>query len=191
MKIITRLEIHFYQQDEVAVFFENNALGEDESFAELLTYALFTARTLVNLNNNPQGIGLIAVLEKIFQDPDEFFRSELGSMPKIVDYRSNEGRKSLIVTTDYDKNTNRVKFWLKTKGFGLLGRGLNYYSPIAVTTLFRYLINRRKEDREFLVSMVSISSTLGTLMYGGNLKMTEQHNVALKIAQSCMEKLPK
>jgi len=181
MKISTRLEIHFCQQDEAAVFLENTAFGENEILSEALTYSLLTARTLTNLNNNESGTGLILVLEKIFQNPDEFFSSELGGMPKIVLYKGNAGRKIIIADMDYDEDINKLRYVVHYKGFGFLGRGVDYYSPISVTTLFRFLIERRKEDRNYLGLLVSIGSTLGNLMYSGNLTISNHHNLALKM----------
>ena len=181
--ISTRLELHFYQQDEAAVFFENTGHGNEELLGEYLTYGLFVARTLTNLGNSESGGGLILVLEKMFQNPDEFLSSELGQMPKLVDYKGHGGRKIITSTMDYDESTSRVKYDVKYKGFGLLGRGTNYYAPISVTSLFRYLINKRNGDRGYLGDLVSLGSTLGTMMWSGNLPLLKHHDMATLVVK--------
>ena len=143
MKIATDAEIHFYEQDTASVFLESFTYGDIEKAEEIALLVWFSLRMIGNLGTKNDvtfdlGMSLLDIPRYI---------EELASLDstggfEIIRYPGNNGRK--YFTSKLRIDDEKVKFDFNAKGFGFLGKGLNYYGPISGITLIRYLVKLRR-----------------------------------------------
>ena len=106
-------------------------------------------------------------------------------MEKLVDYKSNPGRKRFIAGLRCTNENFNFKF--KPKGFGLLARGIGYYAPNSVIILLRYLVEKRIDDENFISNLSQAAKKCGEAYLTGDLSPRTQHQIALMIAFSVSE----
>ena len=96
----------------------------------------------------------------------------------IIRYPGNKGRK--YFTSTLRINDEKVKFDFKAKGFGFFGKGLNYYGPISIITLIRYLAKRRSNDEVYLNCLARSVSRCGYLRKKNQITLTNQNQLTLE-----------
>jgi len=156
------LEIHFHQQNEVSIFLENTTSGEDEIKSDLFLLSFFIARKLANLEqDNSIGQSLAFVLENIEEQLDKIFDPNKFDDVLLVPYKGVRGRKRFLahmVVSD-----ERVNFRLKPKGFGILGKGLGYYSPVSAIMLIKYMGNKYRNNIKAKNGIIALCKYSGQL----------------------------
>jgi hypothetical protein len=184
MNIKMRLEIDYHQQDQASLFLESSNSNQEELFGEILLFCCFTLRVLVNLGQSQVASSLATLLLRIEKNLSNINEFDGPDWPEIVEYKGTSGRKQFIANLKYSDNS--FNFNLDTKGFGLLGRGIDYYAPNSVFLLLKYLAKRRFEDKNYITNLAQAAIQCGQVFYSGRLTVINQSQVALYIAGSVM-----
>jgi len=142
-------EIHYYSQDELAVKFVADAENEEaQKFGKLLAFSCHTLRQMVCLGYDRVSDSLAAVLREMRHKTvwTMGLANEFGKA-RVVPYRGSPGKKNFTANLSFSgDNASRVSFILDTQGFGILGRGLGYYSPTSVVGLLIYMAREHQTD---------------------------------------------
>ena len=180
-----RVEIWFPRQEQVSVFLETaqpNAAG-GRSVAGVL-FTLFASRTLANLGSSPGGGALAMFLSGISHDGSR------GHTPRVL-LRDNDvdlipagpgrGRKGFVSSFDPDK----AKFFAyKPHGFGLLGRGADFYGPMAVFAFLAYLFDENGASDAEKGKVEKAAYLVGRSAADGLINVVNQHEVAASAARA-------
>jgi hypothetical protein len=171
MAITASMEIHFYEQDELAVFFESNAPSELEKLAEIGLFTMFAIRIMSNLGVHEITDGLGSFLIEAETFAPRFLDVLRDRGFRLVRYPGHAGRKQFLGSVTMEKI---VRFDHKMKGFGWLGRGLGYYAPIAVMALLRFLVERHENDLEFHQRLAKAAWACGRFQLERRIGLTNQ-----------------
>ena len=183
MNIKSTLEIHFHQQDEGSVFLENTASGEDEKFGEILLLCLYITRTFSNFgNDNHDGKMLALFLHETGEDIEKFKKEISNAEAKLIEYNGHKGRKYFTANLTYSEDS--LKYWQNAKGFGIFAKGIGYYAPNSIIILLRYLMKKRSNDNNFIEKLQTTCMMCSSTYNEGNIKLTNQHQVAFFIASA-------
>lgn len=173
------LEIWFPQQTEVSVSLESSITDpEEEQASEVSLFALYAARQIVNLRHD--GYALATVLAATdAADPLRQAEQRVGelrfSSPRLLD-----GRKGFTVEF---RPGARVFFKFNAHGFGLLGKGIGYYSPTSTIALLHWLLNRRKDSAAYLRALATAAEKIGRAGDHGLVSVTSQAVTAMQVAR--------
>jgi len=176
------LEIHFYQQDEAAIFLESNVIGDEEEFAEVLLFCLYTQKLMINLGRHPVCDSLSELLAQIPDDFSQITQLAAAKKVRLVDYRGSSGRKRFLASLHYADN--RLNLNLKAKGFGILARGMGYYAPTSVILLFQYLVKRRQTTPFFVSWLTRAARQCANAYIRGKFGLGSSYGVSLMITMS-------
>ena len=171
------LEIHFHQPNEVSILLKNNTLGEEEIISDLFLLSFYAVRHIANCFSTNRVLGEIlghALLH--IEDNDE----EIFSQQSSYDISKNpywkmlqEGMLGIIFLppgslqggkrfiADMRISGDKVNFKLKPVGFGVLGYGLNWYSPISVLTFIKYLGNKYSDNTKASAGLLAVCRYCG------------------------------
>lgn len=179
------LEIDFYRQEEASVFLESNIPAEQEQYSQVLLFCNYACRNMYNLGE--AGYSLAMALSGVGKGKDflkEIINYDSPDAPRLVDKKGENGTKRFLATMTYYGSERIANFQLKTKGFGLLARGVGYYSPNSVILLLRYLGNKHIKDEGFLEKL-SEASRLCSGAYE-DLSPTTEGKITTLIANEVM-----
>ncbi len=179
MRIASDAEIYFYEQETISIFFESFASGDHEKLGEIALSVLYTLRMISNLGaNNEVTYDLGMMLLKIPSDIEKIASGNELTDFQLIQYPGHKGRKYFTAMVRMDDKG--VNFDFKAKGFGLFGKGLNYYGPISVFALIRYLATKRADDEEYLNSLARSISRCGYLRKNDKITLTNQTQLAIE-----------
>jgi len=181
MEIAFNLEIHFHSPKEGSVFLEGNCAGDMEKFGEILLFNCYFLRQIVNFGNDQLIVNsILSVFMDFILDLPSITEHSNPDLPKLIMYKGTAGRKRFLAKLRY--KDNQMKFNFKTKGFGLLARGIGYYSPSSIYLLLKHLVSRRIDDEDYIYNLSdSIKKCIGTVI-NQQLNIMNQHTIALIIA---------
>ncbi|MGB3220139.1 MAG: hypothetical protein WBD79_22315 [Anaerolineae bacterium] len=182
------IRIDFYSKEEVSVQmdFTGRYPFPANDTGELFVFSCFTLRQFANLGQHDVAMVLAALLTKFgvktttqlaegsFEFPDplalrllmgfsgvrigvdyRILRKQIMPiLPRLVDFRG-EGKKSFIVTMP--------PFQLRTRGFGVFGRDLNYFAFHSVIALYGYLAKKHIGDEDFVGQLLKTGKCCGQL----------------------------
>jgi hypothetical protein len=177
------LEIHFHEQEKASVFLESNVSAPSGNFGEVYLFTLFALRQLATLGET-ESVALAGSLLDIGPIIKELASGHELSGVKVVPYPGYQGRKILLARFTL-RNENQ-SFYFNTKGFGLLSRGIGYYSPTGVLVLLRYLAMRHSSEEAYLAKLAQAAQLCGALYSQRQLTVTNQSQVALLIVGSLL-----
>jgi hypothetical protein len=170
------LEVWFPQQDEVSIFLESSISdSEQEPFHEIALFALFASRQIANLG----GIG--ASLAYVLQTTDTLaplrqVEERLDDV-RVVSPVSRGGRKGFTAEYRPDK---RAFFKMHASGFGILGRGVDYYAPTSTLALLYWLLKRRADDPIYQRALAAAAENVGIAGTQGMIGVRSSAPVALQ-----------
>ena len=180
MRTTNRLEIHFHQQDEASVYLENTESGDEEKHTEILLFCLYALRQLANLGSDQTAYSLANVLLMTEAVITELAAGHESGDVRLIKYAGTPGRKRFLASLKTDGIG--VQFVCNGKGFGLLSRGVGYYSPTSVVVLLRYLAMKRADDGEYLATVARAAAMCGDAHLSGQLTMGNQLQIATMIS---------
>ncbi len=179
------LRIDFYQQDEASLFLESNTPGDLQKYYEVLLFVGFALRQLKNLGRIQVALATANLLTIIGDEIKQLVEYSGPDFPTIVDYRGNPGRKRFLVVLDVENE--KVGMSVYPKGFGILGRGINYYVPNTVLLLIRFLVNRNI-DNELALKRLSLAAKMcGNLVIEKKLSTFDYMSYARAITEEVMK----
>lgn len=182
-QIAINAEVNFHEQEVASIFHETNVAGRDEQFAELCFAGAFAIRMMSNMGVNETTDMLGQQLQMIAQLIVEAPQDLLESKPKLILYPGTPGRKRFIGNLRLGPQGMQMDF--KAKGFGLLARGVGYYGSVAVHSVFRYFVNRRVDDAEFLTAIAETAAACGQLQLGQKIQITNHAQLQMMLIGSC------
>lgn len=147
MHVRMELNIDFYQLDEASLFLETNASSDLQFFTEIF-FSSFALRQLKNLGWIDVSLATARLLSMVEDDIEQLIQYSGPDHPKIVPYSGKPGRKRFKVILD--ARDSEVGLKVLPKGFGILGRGINYYAPHTVVLLLRFLGEKYLDDKDSL-----------------------------------------
>lgn len=178
-----RVLVHFHAQDRASVSLTSTAVGEEAKFVEILLFACFALRHIANLERS-QGPDLVAdLLTTVDDDAMQQMASDEADIfgdVQLVSHTAQSGGKSFEATLRFSDGS--LDFRLKPRGFGLMARGVGFYSPHSVGLLVMYLAKRRKHDAAFLNGLGRAASMCGRRHQTGGLTLANHVELALRIA---------
>ena len=180
MSYRTAVLINFYSADEVSVLFRTDAPRDQEASTELILFASFTLRQLHNLGRNQASSSLGSLLSTKMAALDSASAVSAYCNAAINPDRSDAGEKQFA--GNLESGDGRALFQMHTKGFGFLGRGVNYYARESVLALLNFLSNRRSNDRDYLHQLFFVASKCGKLHLAEKISSLNQSQLALALA---------
>ncbi|MCX6391363.1 MAG: hypothetical protein NTX95_02525 [Actinobacteria bacterium] len=172
------MEIWFPSQQEVTVFLGSSFVDRDErDVAYLSLFSYFAARTSANLGGSPAKRMLGAHLMNISSQGEPAARFPLAENDvALCPPTTRGGRKGFTSTLKPDK---RKFFTYKLHGFGMLGKGSEFYAPMAVFAFAAHLFDRHGEDQTFTTALRQVASGVGSATVTDQLGIINQHDVAM------------
>ena len=176
-------EINFHEQEVASIFHETNVAGRDEQFAELCFAGAFAIRMMSNMGVNETtdmiGQQLQWIAHLITDTPDDLLEPK----PELIRYPGHPGRRRFI--GNLRLSPHRMQMDFKAKGFGLLARGMGYYGPVAVHSVFRYFASRRVDDTEYVTAMASTTAACGQLQLERQIQLSNHAQLQMMLIGSC------
>jgi hypothetical protein len=169
------VEIAFYGQEEVSVFLESTFSGEEQERCESLLFALYAARQVANFGRaDAVGASLGTALAAVdADDPTNWVATALEEV-RVVASSGARGRKGFNVTF----RPEPLYFKVNPYGFGMLGRGVPYYSLPSTLVLLSYLLNRNVENPDQQQRLANTANNVGLATLNGSVSVTSQVQVA-------------
>ena len=197
-------------QESASVVVRPEPEDPEDLFGEILLFSCFALRQLVNFGPEDEvssHLGMVLVrahevlaglsrpepladllaemhgtdllLERMFGD---LAAAEFGA-PTLIDHPGHPGRRSFRAQLRY---SGTVRFTCRPEGFGLIrfGTDIVYYAPTAVTVLLRYLADKRKDDRRYLLRLGSTALACASLFSDGKVLVANQLKTAVVIAST-------
>lgn len=184
-QIAVNSELNFHEQEVLSIFHETNVSGRDEQFAELVFAGAFAIRSMSNLGVHHLTDALARQLQLLAELINEYPNEILSPKPRIVEYPGHAGRKRFIANLRL--NTTQMKLDYAAKGFGFFARGLGYYVPAAVSSLFRYFASRRIEEASYLTATAKVAAACGELQLQRQIKVTNHGQLLMILMGTCMK----
>jgi hypothetical protein len=169
-----RFEIWFTSPEELSIFIEIAATGEAREVAEVALFAAFAARQVANLPRDPGTRSLcMALAELPHPETAEEIPEQVGET-RIVPPSPAQGRKGFVGSFKTRNGLPLIN--LKPKGFGLMGRGVGFYSPTATIALLFYLLRRQSDEGRFV--LVETARIIGKFGLMGRIGVRSQADAA-------------
>jgi hypothetical protein len=180
VRYAANLGIHFYTENDVAITLDATSDAVDERTFEVLLFALYALRQLVNLGPSwPDGsladflMELPGCLVGIASDTSD-------DIPQLVEYKGSPAPRRFMSRLQYDDTICR--FNMNPRGFGFLARGVGYYAPTSVAQLLIYLALRRGCDPRYVAALETAARLSGEALRTRQVNMRNQVPTALSIA---------
>lgn len=185
----TSLELHFYDQDRIAVCLECFALSEPNTkVAEVLTYANLALRHISNFGQGPIAESIAIALINAGDAIEEIERfGKVQGFPGPVDYSGNPARKRFICSMLLSEAKDKLDFTIKLKGFGMFDKSLNYYAPVSLMVLLRKLCAKRANDRPYLLRLGIIAAQCGVEYQAGSVRIADHHQLAYGLTKTIFD----
>lgn len=171
--------VHFYEESKASILLSVNAAGTARNFCEVQFFAFYLARQLATLGN-PED----AMLAQILADISVAQLRQIGRDIEIVSYPGHEAKKQLFANCAIRADTS--SFYFDTKGFGLLGRGIGYYSPASVFVFLRTLVEKHADEESYLIKLRDVCRLGGIFHLTGQLTIANQSERAFQMGGSLL-----
>lgn len=117
-------------------------------------------------------------------DNEQLAREICPNIAQVREYSGVSGRKKFIASLSLSGD-KKLKFNLKPVGFGLLGRGINYYAPMSVILTFKYLQSLWDGDEEqsskFRSNLILVADKCANTFLQGNVSSYSQSSLPIEI----------
>jgi len=211
MKDGIHLQVEFYSKDEAAIHIESRTSANELLFSEVLLFCSFALRQLHNLGRkHPVTHSLATVLAStqdartpltLFVGPPDFsFRHSIFSLKdeppdplknhvsvdeiKLVPFKERLGEKRFVAALGF--RSKRALLRVHPKGFGRLGRGLNYYAPLSVGLLLRHLAFLDSRGPDYVRALALAARLCGEGFLVGKVTVASQPVLAFEIAECAL-----
>lgn len=178
------LEVWFPQPNEVTVFLESSiADPDDERLYETMLFALFAVRHIANGRGSFTYASLAEALFSLDEhEPLPGIAEALKEVGATVGSPTVAGgRKGFTCTLRPEK---RGFFKLHPHGFGMLGKGVDYYAPTSTLALLSWLLSRRVEDDRYQLALGMAAKMIGAAGVSGQVSVTSQAQIAMQASSA-------
>lgn len=176
----SKLEIHFYQQEEVYVFLETNTGDEiAQQFAELLLLASYVIRQVSNVGPGDTSTSIGFALGQLARSNDPLSAS-MADFPEVelVPFSGGPGRKRFLCEFWY--SPEKLDFTLDAKGFGIMASGIGYYVPVSIIALIKFLARKRQGDIAFAQNVRTCISACSTMILAHKISLAN-HSALVRV----------
>jgi len=175
--------IDFYDQTEVAVMTENTASSEEELKTELALYCWFALRSL-SLVRGEYRDALAQLLNSfgLTKNPNEILAASELNLVKPNSTKGIKGFTIQISLLDQGFTTKNTPY-----GFGFLGKGTNYYAPMAVIALGCYLLKKHAKDTHFVKELQFSSEKIAEWSKQQSLNVKAEQGLTMAILKDFEE----
>jgi len=150
------------------------------SIEELAVYVPFVGALGVDISRLFSfAPALHGALSALGGDVDRLVRELQPNLAHLVDYRG-VGEKQFIAHLTWENE--RALLQLKPKGFGIFGRGTNYYVPMSVILLLRYLFDANQGSAGYLAKLTRAANLCAGVYLQGKVSSTSLLTVPAAIA---------
>ncbi|MBC7341791.1 MAG: hypothetical protein H5U02_04995 [Clostridia bacterium] len=102
---------------------------------------------------------------------------------ELCEYPGHPGRVRFLASLDNKRNC--LRFTCKPKGIGFLRSGdIAYYAPTAAIAFLRYLTEKQKTNRGYLLKLAAAVTTSSLLFLKGRLRVQNQLETSMMVASS-------
>jgi hypothetical protein len=130
-------------------------------------------------------LGLYRATSKLTNE--QFAQQICPIVPQVNNHRSGEGQKQFIINMEL-RDKRVLNFDLQPKGFGMFGKGVNYYAPMSVILTFKYLYSLHDdwepENSRFRKMLIKCANLCGTAFLQGKITTVSQVTLPLEIVNS-------
>jgi hypothetical protein len=167
------VSINFYSTEETGIHLMTHGTTKREELeAELACLSLFTCRNLTNLGQRSPAADLLAnALASFDVDGLAAWAVTKGQENWLVPFRGPAKQRFEV-----NLNMDPIMFEVNIRGFGRLGRRLDLFAFVSVTSLIQYLC--RVRGPEVYRAFVTTLSQIGISHQSGALRLTNQHDIA-------------
>ncbi len=175
------LEVWFQQQDQVTIFLESSiADSDEEQFYETALFTLFASRQMANGRGDWASQSLAEALFSLDErNPLVDVESRLEGEVMVGSPSTRGGRKGFTAEFRPEK---RAFFKLHLHGFGMLGKGVDYYAPTSTLALLCWLLRRRSDDPAYQRAMGTAAKAVGAAGTAGMITVMSQAEIAMQAA---------
>lgn len=117
-------------------------------------------------------------------DNEQVARQIFPKVAQVKEYYGVDGQKQFIARMEL-RNKNNFIFLLKTKGFGIFGKGVNYYAPMSVILAFKYLYalhdDQEPENIHFRNMLLEAAHLIGNAFLQGKVTILSLVSLPLEI----------
>lgn len=174
-----KLNIHFYNRNEVAFEIENNMPnGDPELLAEIHSFCLLAMRQLNSLNDSDTTDIVGAALAKAYLSINayiEMFYNDR-AMPRIINYPGHPGRKLFLTDLTYIDDVPRYS--ISPKGFGLLCFGMNFYASASIVCALAFLAQQRIDNPFYMKGIANIAQSVMLAYHRSQVNMQNHMELA-------------
>ncbi len=186
MNLTVEVDVGFHTSTRASVRLTNTAMEEDARFGEILLFTLFAIRQMVNDRGLP-GQFTAHMLSQTSESLDETLDSHGWGRVELIEFPGHPAPKGFAAALTLRDDIAHLN--MEPRGFGVLGKGIAYYSPHAVQLLLLHLIHAHQDDESFLGQLAACADNAGTMFKVGQLSVQNQLEAGYYIAQSiCLEK---
>lgn len=153
--------------------------------ADIPYYVPFIAALGINVSKL---VGLIPPLG-IYSAVNKLSTEQIASQicPTVAQVREHngiDGQKQFVADMEL-RDKRVISFGLQSKGFGILGKGVNYYAPMSVILTFKYLYSLHDdwepENSRFRKMLIKAANLCGKAFLQGKITSVSQVTLPLEI----------
>lgn len=154
---------------------------------EMISYIPFLAALGVDLSQIVKNIPAFAMLRaSAGYDNEEIARTLWPNIAHVVSYRGAPGGKRF--TANFEWKEEMVFLELDQKGFGLFGKGINYYAPMSVSLFLKYLTDKHEKDWKYVMRFERAAQICGQTFLDGKVTSFNQMDLPILIEQQTLQK---
>ncbi len=101
---------------------------------------------------------------------------------RIVDRRISDGSHQFL--SDFKIEGDKAFLYLKPKGFGILGKAVNWYASTSIMVFYKYLLKEQSDDWEFQNSLARSANKCGEAFINGKVNSVSLITLPVSIARS-------
>lgn len=159
---------------------------DERKLAEILLFTLFSIRHMVNDKGIP-GRFTAHMLAQTSESMSGTMESYGWGKCQLVQHPGATAEKGFHSYSTLNSESCHLN--MTHRGFGVLGKGLAYFSPHAVQLLLMHLIHARSTDHEYLHSLSACADNAGAMFTVGQLSASNQLDMGYFIFKTiCLDK---
>jgi len=171
--------MHFYEENKASILLNVNSTGVTRNFCEVQFFAFYLMRQLATLGNPEDDM-----LAQMLADISVSQMSQIARDIEVVSYPGYEAKKQLFANCAVRPETS--SFYFDTKGFGLLSRGIGYYSPASVFVFLQTLAQQHADEESYLIKLRDACRLGGVFHLTRQLTIANQSERAFQIGGSLL-----
>jgi hypothetical protein len=153
---------------------------------EMILYIPFVAALGVDLSEVVKMIPAFAMLRAAAgHDNKEIAKNLWPNIAHVVTYRGAAASKRFMA--DFEWKDDKVFLKLDQKGFGVFGKGINYYAPMSVVLFLKYSTDKHVEDRAYVTRYRKAVQLCGQAFLDGKVNSSSQIELPILIEKQTLQ----